>query len=210
MSIPTQLEAALEVLNVSTDPRMIQLRILRFLPVALQLIEDAIAGKLGVSMELRLYYASEYMARAGFGEIKRKSAIHMDATSSDLARELAERAQNAYKAKELAAGISPREEERKGDPFYLDDDLLHAYTEFAANQHSLELVALAHFHRDYHQLSEGGYLKMKSRIQDPKRHDYVKALVEGKIKYSFATTANLSEMFGDTVSALEVGEGADA
>jgi hypothetical protein len=200
MSNEITLEVALAIVQHSTSPRAIQLRILQFAPVALQLIEDAIAGKLDVPIELRLEYAAEYLARAGFGEVKRNTHLHLDTESQEWLKELTARAAAAQNRGE------PTDEVRKEHPmstseWYLDDDLLHAYTEFAANQHSLELVALAHSHRDYRQLREGGYLKMKQRIQDAKRHEYVQALVDGKRKYSFATTANLSELFEDAINA---------
>lgn len=75
-------------------------RIQEFAPIALQLLEDVITGKVESPVAIRAKYASAHLGRAGYGEVKKIAAISTHLSRDDI-EAIKERALQAA----LEAGI---------------------------------------------------------------------------------------------------------
>lgn len=82
-------EMARHVINghmeaIDADVRGMAARIQEFVPVALQLLEETIAGHNDASLALRLKYADKHLGRAGLGEVRKIQAMHGHLTRADI------------------------------------------------------------------------------------------------------------------------------
>lgn len=75
------IDEAIEVVEATSLTRQeIAQRINAFVPVALQFLEDVIAGKYPASIALRAKYADKHLARAGYGIVLRSTNLNMNQT----------------------------------------------------------------------------------------------------------------------------------
>lgn len=77
-------------------------RIEKFTPIALQLLEDIIEGKVETSIGLAARTAENYVSRGGYGTVQKSVSLNGTLTKSDLER-IKERAKEAKRENSLVA-----------------------------------------------------------------------------------------------------------